>query len=271
MTNNKKLLFLVTEDWYFWSHRLPLAKEAQKRGYEVVIATRAGCYGKRLCDLGFKVIPLHMSRGSINPYRELLALKEVIHIYCKEKPDIVHNVSMKPVLYGSIAARFSRTRHVVNAITGMGFIFTSASLKALLIRPFVYIGLRLLFNKKGYKLIVQNKDDFSLFKRRYIINGKTISLIRGSGVDTDVFKPASKDNDMPVIALVSRMLWDKGVGEFVEAARILKKSNIKGRFILVGDTDLHNSARIMPEQLRAWSREGVVEWHGYCENIFDIF
>ena len=264
-----KILYLVTEDWYFWSHRLPIAKEAKKRGYEVLVATRVGMYEKRLSDLGFRVIPLKMQRGSINLWKELIALKEIINIYCKEKPDIVHHIAMKPVLHGSIAAFFTKVPHVINAITGMGYIFTSKDFKARLMQPLIDIFFSLLLNRKRSYLILQNRDDMSSFIKNKIIDSNKVRLIRGSGVDTTLFKPAD-NNKTAVVVLASRMLWDKGIGEFVKAAKILKDSGLKSRFMIMGDTDQHNSAMIRPEQLKMWNKEGAVEWLGYRDNIIEL-
>jgi glycosyltransferase involved in cell wall biosynthesis len=265
-----KILYLITEDWYFWSHRLPIAQEAQRRGYEVLVATRVGLYEKRLTNLGFRVIPLKTQRGSINLWKELVALKQIISVYLKEKPDIVHHVAMKPVLQGTIAASIAKTPYVVNAITGMGYIFTSDDLKARFIKPLVNLGLKFLLNRKKLLLILQNKDDMSFFIAKGIDSNR-MRLIKGSGVDTMCFQPClDNKKETPVVVLIGRMLWDKGVREFVEAAMILKNEGIKGRFILIGDTDPHNSAMISPAQLKKWSREGFVEWLGHRHDIAEL-
>jgi glycosyltransferase involved in cell wall biosynthesis len=267
----KKLLFLVSEDWYFWSHRVSLAQEAKKRGYKVIVATRVNRHGNQILDLGLHLIPIKMQRRSLNPLRELLAIKEIINIYRKEKPDIVHHVAIKPVLYGSIAAYIAGIRNIINAVTGLGYVFSSNSVKACLIRPFVTTGLAVLLNRKRSRLILQNKDDYYFFVRKRIINEDKICLIRGSGVDTHHFCRVSKASEVPVVILISRMSWQKGIGEFIEAARILKKEGLKARFVLVGDADPHNPAMIKPAQLKKWREEGVIEWLGYRDNTAELF
>jgi hypothetical protein len=131
---SRKLLFLQTEDWSFWSHRLPLARAAQAAGYDVVVALRAGAHADRLRSEGFRVVPLGWRRGGVNPFHELLMLWAIIRLYAREKPDIVHQVSAKPILYGSLAARLCGVPAIVNALTGLGFVFVTETFKARALR-----------------------------------------------------------------------------------------------------------------------------------------
>lgn len=266
-----KILYFVTEDWYFWSHRLPLAQEAKKRGYEVLVATRVNQHGKRILKQGFRIIPLKMERRSTNLWRELAAIIEIVSIYRREKPDIVHHVAMKPVLYGSIAAHITGVRHVVNALAGLGYIFTSNHMKARWLCFAITKIFRLLLNKKGSRLILQNEDDCSLLIRICHLDKDKICLIRGAGVDTAVFHPAPEPIGIPVVVLVSRMLWDKGIGDFVEAAQLLKKRQVVARFVLVGDVDLHNPNAVPQSTLKEWLRTGLVEWWGKREDMPEVF
>lgn len=266
-----KILYLVTEDWYFWSHRLPLAQEAKRRGYEVLVVTRVGQYEERLREQGFRVIPLNMQRRSTNPLRELFVIIEIVKIYRREKPDIVHQVGQKPILYGSFAASFTGVNHVVNALGGLGYVFTSNHLKARLLRFVISNCFRLLLNKQGSRLILQNKEDLALFVRDRLVSENKICLIRGSGVDTKVFNFSPEFNGVPVVVLVSRMLWNKGVGEFVAAAKLLKERKVNARFVLVGDSDLHNPNSVLRSTLQEWSHAGAIEWRGRSENIPEVF
>lgn len=263
----KKLLFLVAEDWYFWSHRKDLAKEAQKKGYQVVVATRAGTYTRQIKDLDFSLIPLEINRRGLNPLKELATILQITRIYRREKPDIVHHVALKPVLYGSISAYLSGTRYVINAVTGLGYLSVSTGKKAYLIRFFVNAFLRFLFHQKNSRLILQNQDDYSFFIKKRIASKDKTHLIRGSGVDTLLFSPADRSNQFPVVTLASRMLWHKGVGEFVEAARILKRNGIKADFVLAGDTDTQNPAEISQLQLKSWHKEGIIRWLGHQDDV----
>lgn len=266
-----KILYFVTEDWYFWSHRLPIAQEAKRRGYEVLVATMVDRHGDRMREQGFRVIPLSMQRRSINPLRELSAIIEIVKIYHREKPDIVHQVAMKPVLYGSLAARLTGVRHFINALAGLGYVFTSSHLKARLLRPVFRNCFRLLLNRRGSRLILQNKDDCALFIKARLVSENKICLIRGSGVDTKVFHLSPEPDGVPVVVLISRMLWDKGIGEFVAAAKLLKERQVNARFVLVGDSDLHNPNAVSRTMLREWSSSGVVEWWGQRDNMPEVF
>ncbi len=266
-----KLLFLVTEDWYFWSHRLPLAQAAKKLGYEVVVATRIDQYCERLREQGFRVIPLKMQRRSTNLLKEFAAILELVSIYRHEKPDIVHQVAMKPVLYGSLAARIAGVHHVVNALAGLGFVFVSQQLKARLLRPIICVGFRFLLSGRHTRLILQNDVDRNLLVSLRLVDPENIRLIRGAGVDTAIFHPSAEPAGLPVIVLASRMLWDKGLGEFVEAAKLLHESKVNVRFVLVGDSDLQNHNSVPQSTLTEWNRTGVVEWWGKRDDMPEVF
>jgi len=266
-----KLLFLVTEDWYFCSHRLPIAREAQKRGFEIVVATRVGCHGDQITSEGFRLVPLRLMRRSTNPFSELVAIIQLIGIYLREKPDIVHHVAMKPVLYGTLAARLAGVPHIVNAMAGMGYVFISGQIKARLLKPVIRATFRLLLNSGNSRLILQNSDDKTMFIQSRLINSERIRLVRGSGVDTEIYHPFPEPAGSPVVVLASRMLWDKGIGEFVAAARLLQSRGVDARFVLVGDTDLHNPAAIPAEQLAAWHSEGTVSWQGFSDAMPTVF
>lgn len=265
-----KLLFLVTEDWYFCSHRLPLARAAKAAGYEVIVATRVGRHGEAIVAEGFKLIPIGLRRSSHNPLRELFAIAEIAAIYRRERPDIVHHVALKPVLYGSLAARLARVPGVVNALAGMGYVFSSATLKARLLRPLVVGAFRLLLGARNSLLILQNPDDRRMLVDSGVADAQRTRLIRGSGVDIGSFMPTPEPGGIPVVMLPSRMLQDKGVMEFVEAARLLRQRGVVARFVLVGDSDSENSAAIPDTQLEAWHKDGVIEWWGRCENMPEV-
>jgi len=212
-------------------------------------------------NAGIKLIPFNLVRGSLNPFKELSVIARLSSIFLQEKPDVVHHVAIKPILYGSIAARLAGVTNIVNALTGMGYLFTSDHLKARLIRPLINIAFRVLLNGKRSRLIMQNQDDCSMLVNAGIVKGFRTKLIRGAGVDTKEFyyspEPLVRP---PCVVLPARMLKDKGVIEFVAAAEILKRRGVTARFVLVGDTDLHNHAAISVKQLTAWVADGFVEW-----------
>lgn len=268
--SHPKLLYFVTEDWYFCSHRLPLALAAQDAGYDVAVVTHVNEHGEAIRRAGIRLIPFSLSRRGMNPLSELAVLVRLIVLYRKEKPDLVHHVAMKPVVYGSFAARLSGVPRVVNALAGLGYVFTSDQPKARLLRPVIGSAFRGILNSCRSRLILQNQDDRAMFIRKRFINEERIRLIRGSGVDTAVFSPTPEPSGIPVVMLVSRMLWDKGIKEFVEAARQLKTRGVDARFVLVGDTDPHNPSAIPNEQLTAWHAEGVIEWWGRHDDMLVV-
>ena len=267
----RKILFLVTEDWYFYSHRLPLAREAQRNGYSVVVATRVQEHGQRILAEGFKLHPIGMQRRSTNPFKELSTLIELIRLYKSERPDIVHHVAVKPVVYGSLAARLERVPRVVNAIAGMGYVFSSDRIKAKIIRPFIEVLFKVLLTRSNTRTIFQNPDDQNMLIRAGVVRRELTKLIRGSGVDPKMYFPAPEPTGIVTIVLASRMLWDKGIKEFVEAARMLKTDRVNARFVLVGDTDNGNFAAVPSAQLDAWSKSGIVEWWGKRDDMPQVF
>lgn len=257
-----KLLFLVTEDWYFCSHRLPLAVAAREAGFEVVVVTRVRAHGEAIRRAGLRLIPLDWSRRGLNPLREMAVLVALWRIYRRERPDIVHQVALKPVLYGSLAAWLAGCGRVVNALAGLGFVFISDRKRARLLRPLVRLAFRRLLNRPGSRLILQNPDDVRQFVGEGLAAPERIVLISGSGVDLASFAPTPEPPGLPVVMLASRLLWDKGVGEFVEAAGILRGRGVAARFVLVGEADYDNPAAVDSARLESWQASGVVELWG---------
>jgi glycosyltransferase involved in cell wall biosynthesis len=265
--NKPKLLFVVTEDWYFVSHRLPLAIAASEAGFNVVVATRVRKHAEKIQEAGIGLIPFEMSRRVGNPLRELMAL---FLLYRRERPDIVHHVALKPVLYGSIAACMSHLPAQVNAVAGLGWLFISRSRLARLISPTIRWMLARLLSAPRCRVIVQNPDDDNLLRQAGVPQSR-LRMVRGSGVDTSAFSPAPKPPEPICVVMATRILWDKGVGEFVEAARSLKLTVPEVRFVLVGEPDLDNPASVPEMTLKAWNKENVVEWWGHSDDIAKVF
>ncbi|MGE5502828.1 MAG: glycosyltransferase [Actinomycetota bacterium] len=266
-----KILFLVTEDWYFVSHRLDLARRTRDAGYEVVVATRVQAMGDLLEREGFRVIPISMLRRSRNLWHELQTIRQLIGIYQAEGPDIVHHVALKPILYGTLAAWFVGIGRVVNAAAGMGFVFTSSTWKARLLRPLITLGLKVLLSGRNRWLIVQNRDDGEMFRRLGIGKRGHVALVRGSGVDVEQFVPLPEPPGDVTVAVVARMLWDKGVHKVVEAVRKLRAEGEPIRLLLVGDPDLDNPAAVPRERLEEWAREDGIEWLGFKDDIREVW
>ncbi len=255
------LLYLVTEDWYFWSHRLPIARAARAAGWDVMVATRVAKHGERIRREGFRLVPIGLRRHSLAPWREAAAIAELLRLYRRERPDLVHHVAMKPVLYGSLAAALAGVPAVVNALAGMGYVFASSGVKARLLRPLIRTAFRWLLDRPNSRLILQNPDDIAAMTKG-TVTAERVALIRGSGVDTQIFRPRDEPEGTPVAVMVSRMLWDKGVGELVEAARLLRRREVPLRVVLVGPPDPDNPASIPERQLRDWDASGDVAWWG---------
>ena len=265
-----KLFIIVSEDSSFISHRLSLALAAIDAGFNVTVVTRLSKFEKSIKERGINVINVNFRRSSKTPLIDLYNLIKLTHIFKKEKPDIIHNVALKTILLGSIAGLFSKNSIIINAFTGLGYVFSSNQLHAKTIRFFIKPALKLFFKGSNYWTIFQNPDDMDLFKQLEIINSNRSILIRGSGVDTEKFVQSDDVNTIPVVMLASRMLWDKGVGEFAEVAKRAYKNNIKAKFILVGDVDHDNPMSIPNSTINKWVNECHIEWKGHCENMPEI-
>lgn len=268
MLAGKKILFLVTEDWYFCSHRLPIARAARDSGMAVIVATRVAAHAQRIEQEGFRLIPIKLRRRSRNPVYELTSIVELVRLYRRERPDVLHHVALKPVLYGAIAAWVAGVQVVVSAMAGLGYVFSSAQRQAKIIKYFVRVAFKWLLDRPGSCVLLQNPDDRNLLLGSGVVARRRICLIRGSGVDTKRFTPLAEPGQGPVVlALVARMLCDKGIAEFVEASRILKQEGLAVKAVLVGIPDPENPTSIPESQLSAWQSEGWVEWCGQRDDI----
>lgn len=267
----KTILFLVSEDWYFCSHRLRLARAAQQAGATISVACRVRDHADAIKAEGFTLHPLAFDRSSRNILADLSILLRIRALYAETRPDIVHHVAMKPVLYGSIAAWLTGVPVVVNALGGLGYLFINRSLPVRLARSVLGLLFRVLLNRRNSLVIVQNPDDAALFESRIGIDANRLRIIRGAGVDTKHFSRRDEPAAPPVIALcVSRMLWDKGIGELVEAARRLKGKGVPVRVRLAGPRD-DNPASIPQATLDAWAAEDVVDILGPRTDIADLY
>lgn len=269
--NQRKILFLVTEDWYFWSHRLALAQSLRNAGYQVLVATRVNEYGNLIQKEGFKLLPVKLLRRNKNIFKEFSAFLDLIRIYRKEKPDLVHHVAIKPVLYGSWAAKCTNVSVVVNALAGLGHVFVAQGWCANILKKCICIAYKTAFSLKNASVIFQNQDDMAIFLNGGLVSEEQTFLIKGSGVDTSTFNPSLEERGIPLVVLASRMLWAKGVKEFVDAAQILHHSGLKARFALVGKADQGNPSSVPTEQLQSWDKDGSVEWWGHRTDMSSVF
>lgn len=267
---NRSLLFVVNVDWFFLSHRLPIALEAMRQGYKVHIAV--GLTNK-LSDLqkhGLVVHPLNLERGNAGFLSTCRSAIQLFKLFRTIRPDIVHLVTIKPVLLGGIAARCARVPAVVAAVSGLGYVFTARGLKATVRRNMVGVLYRLALGHRNQKVIFQNIDDLQSVSKIAHLSKNDIVLIRGSGVVLDDFPPQALPNGVPIVLLAARLLVDKGVVEFVDAARELKKRNLVARFVLVGTIDLANPASCTQSDIDHWQKEGIVEVWGHRADMSQV-
>lgn len=258
----RKVLFVVTEDWYFHSHRLAHAEAAIRAGYDVSVATRESEHGDVIRACGIGLIPFEMTRRGFNPFRECLTILRLAKLYRSHRPDLVHHVALKPVVYGSIAALVARVPATVNAIAGLGYAFTSSDGLARLLKPMIAMLLPRLLNRRGRRVIVQNPDDGDVLREMGVETHRVV-LIPGAGVDPRTFVVAEEAPAPVTILLASRMIWDKGIAAFVDAAGVLGPRFSGVRFVLVGRPDPGNPKAVPEAKLNEWNRSGVIEWWGY--------
>jgi len=267
----KKILFVVNVDWFFISHRLILAEEAIKNGYEVTVACTDTGRKEEIESVGAKFINFTFERSGTNPIKEIATLLKFYKLYKKVNPDVVHHITLKPITYGSIISRLLNIP-TLNAVSGLGFNFTEDKngLSTKLMTSLMKFG----FKNDKLVCIFQNDDDKATVKNRGIIEDKThIVKIKGAGVDLDNFAfsiPQLKDK-LSVI-LPARLLWDKGVKEFYEASQILK-AEYKGKveFNLVGVADIDNKAGVSEEELKNWIDVDFFKRIDYQKNMVPIY
>ncbi len=263
----KKILFIANVDWFYCSHRLNIGLEAIKDDYEVHLAAKfTGCEDK-LIPLGFNLHPIVIDRGS-NLIKTAKSFFQIFYLIKKINPDIVHSITIKPIIIGGFVAKFFTNLAFVASVSGLGYLFISSDLKALLIKFFAKFLYKLAFSKKKLKVIFQNKEDLKTISKICNLNFKNISLIRGSGVDLEFFKPTTKQPDENIILFASRLLKSKGLIEFIESAKIMKSKNFT--FMVAGKLDKENPDCISIEQINHWERSGIIKYCGYIENMRDL-
>ena len=285
----KKILFFVSEDRYFCSHRLNLAHAALQAGFEVAIATKITTQTQKIEDAGLTVFPLnYLTRTGLNPIRQCQLLLELVKIYKTYRPDVVHQVAIKPVIIGSLVALWCRIPLIINALGGLGYLFTDGDpssnhpilkggritkiitkLKKNVLRFLTCWLFRFIFSRRNTQLILQNRDDLdTLIKAHCISDPKKMSIIRGAGVDMKAFPVTPFPPEPPVIiACISRLLWDKGIGELISAARTLQAKNIPAKILLYGTPDPENPASISLEHIQGWHDAGLITWCGHCNHV----
>lgn len=272
-----RFLYVGNHAGYFLTHRLPVMQALQAIGYEVHVAVPAepdslakmvsqNAVGE-IRDRGFHVHPISLRRGSMGIWGELRAICSLYRVIKDTKPDIIYQATLKPVIYGGLIMRFTHHPVTISAITGLGYVFVSSDTRSRLLRGILSQVFRIVLAHPNIMVLFQNHDDRDLFVERRLIPVERAYVIKGSGVDITKYQPVPEPEELPVVVLPSRMIWDKGIGEFVEAARNVRLDGIQARFVLVGDSDPENPRSVTKEQLQAWHDEGVVEWWGWRQDI----
>lgn len=261
-TRRRVVLFHVSVDWYFCLHWLPLARAVRAEGYDVALMTSSTDpeLVQRIESAGLRLHLIPLSRQGMSPLQEWRSLRAILRVLRAERPVLVHAIAQKPILYCALAARLAQGPAMVATLAGMGYIFTSDRLRARWLRAVVVLAYRRLLAPPRVRVIVQNPDD-----RAQLLHstGVAATLIRGAGVDLNRFRPELPPDRPVTIMLASRMLWDKGVKEFVGAARLLRQDGLDVRCVLVGKPDASNPSAIPARQLQGWHETGDVEWWGY--------
>jgi glycosyltransferase involved in cell wall biosynthesis len=240
--------------------------EIKNRGHEVIFCAAYDDYTAKLEDLGFRYIPIALERKGTNIFKDLFLFFSLIRIYKKEKPDWIYHNSIKPNIYGAIAAHLSGSR-CINTVSGLGYLFIRKSFLSNLICI-----LYKLANSYAEKTFFQNKEDLRLFLDNRLIDAGKCSIVAGSGVNTDFFKPngnkkpGSFKNDF-IFLYLGRILWDKGIGELIEAVRILKKQYPWIGVNFLGMIDKGNPAGVSQSQIQEWEREGLIKYLGEVVDV----
>ncbi|TDJ38804.1 MAG: glycosyltransferase family 1 protein [Gammaproteobacteria bacterium] len=263
------VLYVVNDAGFFLSHRLRLACEARNCGFRVVIVCGEETGESQLAAHGFEYRTIPLSRSSFNPFRELRTYRALQRVYRAEQPDLVHHVTIKPVIYGTRIARRLHVAAVVNAIPGLGFVFTRRGTWAWFRRRLVSAMYRSALRHPNMRLILQNREDLDGFIANMRVARSQTCLIRGAGVDLVEFSFAPEPEGPPRFILVARMLADKGVRQFVNAARSVKARNPTWAFTLLGGVDPGNPASLTAAELESWDAEGVVHWAGHRDDVVD--
>jgi len=266
----KKILYLVSEDWFFVMHRLPMARAAKMAGYDVHVAARVGDCAGKINDEGFTLHPMQWRRSSMNPFRLLSAIYRTHRLYRRVQPDLVHHVALFPILAGSIAA-LSLPIRVLNAFTGLGFTFTSSTAKARVLHFLLAIPLGLLLKRSDRAVLVENPDDAAVIAKLGVPQER-ITAIAGSGVDVDAFTPLPEPKDsVCTVAFAGRLLNQKGVRSLVRAHEILAERGVSVRLLLAGAPDPLNPTSIPEPLVEQWRKIPNLVMLGHVGDVRSVW
>ena len=276
----KKLLYVINHPDWFWSHRLPLARGARDKGWDVAVAMHGAENDERLKAEEFQAISLSGGGSGLSVIGVFKTINELRRVIGRERPEIVHAITLKYAFMTGIAARFYPKVRVVHTIAGLGYLFSGNGLKPAILRIMIAPFLKFALKGDKFRIIFQNQDDMDLMISRGFVNKKQAYLIRGSGVDINLFKPCDNNNDsegdsegetgediLPVVLMPTRLVHDKGVGVFIEAAKILKARGVVARFQIAGGITRNNPLAISEKEMIEMTKGGEVEWLGKVKDM----
>jgi len=262
-----RIVFFANTDWYLYNFRLSTARHLQAQGAEVVMVSPPGEFGARFAEHGIRWEVLPMDRASLNPLREAVTIHHLTRLLRRERPQLIHNFTVKCAVYGALAARLANVPAVVNAVAGMGYVYASNTVKARVLRPVVSTLMRSTLGHGHSRVILQNPDDAAALTDSKLVPADRIRIIRSSGVNIDRFRPVSHDDGPLRVLLAARLLREKGVGEFVEAARLLRDRGREVQFLLAGTPDPGNPSSYEQHEIDHWHRQGLVDWLGHVDDM----
>ena len=265
-----KIILSANTDWYLFNFRLALARNIREEGADVLMLSPPGPYVEKIRETGFQWTRIDIARETVDPLEDIRTLLSFLHLYRRERPDLVHNFTVKPVIYGSIAGRLAGVHATVSSVTGLGYPFVNPGTRAAVLRMLVLPLYRIALTAPNSNVVFHNAADKEFFVKRRVVSEEIAFVIEGSGVDPEEFKPGPEPTGQPVVLMASRMLWDKGVAEIIQAARILKARGVSASIILAGEPDSGYPASVPEIELRAWNQEGIVEWIGRRDDMPEL-
>jgi glycosyltransferase involved in cell wall biosynthesis len=265
------LMVLNDIDW-FWSHRLPLAKAIMDRGWELHLATHTASNNEKLAEMGVTGHELPKHSGGLSLLKQLHLMRDIYKAVKETKPDIIHAITLRYALFTGLVARLSGTKPVVFTVAGLGSLYTAPGFKMRAIRFLVLPLIRFAFGGAGKFIIFQNPDDRRAMLSQNIVKEDRTTIIRGSGVDLDEFpyQPYEQNDEEPIILYTSRLVREKGITDYIMAARMLKEEGVKARFVVAGDVYPDNTRSMTREEMQACHDEGIIEWLGHHKDMPDL-
>jgi glycosyltransferase involved in cell wall biosynthesis len=266
----QRLLFIVNEDWAFVSHFIERAVAAKEHGYDVAVVAHCTNHRRIIESAGLTVFEHGMSRSGTNPFREIASVLNLIKVIRNYRPTLIHLIALKPIVLGSCASIFFRKARIICAPIGMGYLFSSDDSRARRLRPIVNGALRIALKRSRVAIIIENQDDMDTLKQGNFVKNNQIYLIKGAGVNLNTYRATSESDEHLVVSLFARMLRDKGVVEFVQAANTIKQSRPDIQFQLIGGLDDGNPAALSSQQIQDWVAEGSVTWLGQRSDVPEL-